>query len=520
MKILLILVALSFLSIQANADCVAQCESILDGTQGTPEDRTNQYLKCTNSCPIESNDSYGEANLSSVPGLSAIGEDSNTGASSSSKKSTPSGSGKTAKDSSTGSTKNSGSSGKKSSGTSKKDSAEKDPKDSNRSEDAPEEVACTENFDAEVAACESATLKAKSSCDENGTLSNSLANLASSTAELASKYSAASIQQSCSSVARYMGSVTAALAAYRQLCGSSISNCVSTCSALIKQKCNSNSANDLAAQAKAALDGNRTTCNSYSSKIAQANSTAQSYSITQSNAQLCALQTSSEGLGAYCQKNPNAEGCKQPDCNSPSMASNKVCICTKNPSDPSCIGTASTSNSNSASFASTDRRVSNSKPQGDFNSGDDHNPQMDSLKPKGSDSTGAAVDGRQGGSAQLTAGEPNPSPQKRLKVKTAVDVPVLEGTYNNAGGGSSQRYAALKVDEKINKQNTTLNQASSKKEGPDLRQFLPGGNGFQRGRGIAGSSEIIGTDGITGPHSNIWQKIRNRYMSVKDSLQP
>lgn len=515
MKILLIFIGLSFLSIQAKADCIAQCESIFDSTQGTPEDRTNQYLKCTNSCPIEAGEDAGDATLTSVPGLSAIDENGSSDAESSTKKSPPSGSSKSAKESSTGSSKSNSSASKKSS-----DSKTKDSKDSSNREENPEEVACTENFDAEVSACESATLKAKSSCDENGTLSNSLANLASSTAELASKYSAASIQQSCSSVARYMGSVTAALAAYRQLCGSSISTCVSTCSALIKQKCKSSSASDLAAQAKAALDGNRTTCNSYSSKIAQANSTAQSYSLTQANAQLCALQTSSEGLGVYCQKNPNAEGCKQPDCNSPSMASNKVCICTKNPSDPSCIGTASTSNSNSASFASTDRRVGNSKPQGDFNTGDESNPRMSPSKPNGSDNTGTAVDGRQGGSAQLTAGEPNPSPQKRLKVKTTVDVPVLEGTYNNAGGGSSQRYAALKVDEKTSTQNTALNQPSSKKEGPDLRQFLPGGNGFQRGRGIAGSSEIIGTDGITGPHSNIWQKIRNRYMSVKDSLVP
>ena len=51
---------------------------------------------------------------------------------------------------------------------------------------------------------------------------------------------------------------------------------------------------------------------------------------------------------------------------------------------------------------------------------------------------------------------------------------------------------------------------------PDLRQFLPGGR-LDPNRGVAGSS---GPDGITGPHSNIWQKVQNRYKVVSPSLIP
>lgn len=50
----------------------------------------------------------------------------------------------------------------------------------------------------------------------------------------------------------------------------------------------------------------------------------------------------------------------------------------------------------------------------------------------------------------------------------------------------------------------------------DLRQFLPGGK-RDPSRGLAG---ISGPDGITGPNSNIWQKINARYYAVSPTLLP
>jgi hypothetical protein len=54
------------------------------------------------------------------------------------------------------------------------------------------------------------------------------------------------------------------------------------------------------------------------------------------------------------------------------------------------------------------------------------------------------------------------------------------------------------------------------KSGLDLKQFLPGGAN-DPARGIAG---ISGPDGITGPNSDIWQKVNTRYFSVSPSLLP
>jgi hypothetical protein len=528
MKVFLSLIVTCLICVQAQADCVSSCESIFDSTQGTPEERTNQYLKCTNSCPIGDEVDGGMA-ISSLPGQTDAPPIEDSG--SASTKSSPKGSGSSTRDSKSGSSsssnssKSKGSSGSKSSSADKKTSEGTETKESSNHDNSTEEIACSENFDAPVSNCESATLKAKSSCDENGSLSDSMANLAASMTQLGSQYSAASIQQSCSNVANYMNSAAVALGAYRQLCGSAIATCVASCSVTIKQKCSNSSSDSLAEQAKSAMNGNKSTCNSYSGKIAQANATIQSYSTTRLNAQSCASLTSSDGLTNYCLKNPTAEGCKQPDCNSPSMASNKVCIYTKNPADPACAGTASTQSSNSASFASTENRLkknSNAADTGDLPTSGNSDRLSSGTSQSSSNSSASAIDGRQGGSASLTPGELNPSPQKRLKVKASLDVPVLAGTYGGGGSSGSSRYAALKVEDNPDSRSARGNTQSQspKKESPDLRQFLPGMGGLQRGRGIAGSSEVVGADGITGPHSDIWQKVRNRYTSLRETLQP
>jgi hypothetical protein len=54
---------------------------------------------------------------------------------------------------------------------------------------------------------------------------------------------------------------------------------------------------------------------------------------------------------------------------------------------------------------------------------------------------------------------------------------------------------------------------------PDLRQFLPGGYADPRAHvGVTGLQ--VGIDGITGPHTDIWKKIQNRYQVLQGTLQP
>ena len=76
------------------------------------------------------------------------------------------------------------------------------------------------------------------------------------------------------------------------------------------------------------------------------------------------------------------------------------------------------------------------------------------------------------------------------------------------GGGSGERNAAGMAG---------AAGAAKGKGGPDLSKFLPGGQYDPKLRGLAGSG---GPDGITGPHSNIWQKIQNRYRVMSPTLLP
>ncbi len=61
--------------------------------------------------------------------------------------------------------------------------------------------------------------------------------------------------------------------------------------------------------------------------------------------------------------------------------------------------------------------------------------------------------------------------------------------------------------------------AQAQNKMPDLRQFMPGGaHDPNRHRGIAG--QFIGKDGMSGPHSNIWKMINNRYQYKRATLLP
>jgi hypothetical protein len=75
--------------------------------------------------------------------------------------------------------------------------------------------------------------------------------------------------------------------------------------------------------------------------------------------------------------------------------------------------------------------------------------------------------------------------------------------------GRAESGAGVGADKKENDKNGS----------PDLRQFLPGGFNDPRAyRGMTGFQS--GIDGITGPHTDIWKKIQNRYQVLQGTLQP
>ncbi|MFV3407890.1 hypothetical protein ACNH6C_04745 [Bdellovibrio bacteriovorus] len=86
------------------------------------------------------------------------------------------------------------------------------------------EQPCRENYDAEVGACEQATLKAASACDENGSGLSAAMNAITEVSVMAGQKSAAGIQESCSKMGRVAQAANVAVMGYRQLCGTSVTS--------------------------------------------------------------------------------------------------------------------------------------------------------------------------------------------------------------------------------------------------------------------------------------------------------
>ncbi|MFM6930314.1 MAG: hypothetical protein ACKOX6_17745 [Bdellovibrio sp.] len=377
--------------------------------------------------------------------------------------------------------------------------------------------------------CANQYTSTSSSCDANKDSGMNKVSSAASQLSLAfGQQSAASIQAACSGVGQVSTAANAALAGFRLNCSNSIRKCSSSCAAVVdylkaNPMCDPQGAESGAAQAEVAK------CSQFDAKIGEANQAIMNIGQTLNNASQCASLTSAGDVPAICKTNPNLPGCKPAalmDCSNPSMASNKVCICTKNPSDPSCSTNIQGASASSSSFSSSDpsARLAN-KTTSDAGSSDI--PGLDPIaqgKAGSTDYSSGAVSGKQGGGAGISGGSGSSGGAgSRSGGYAAGDADkghsVNAGFYGGSGGGSgfsgsgSGGYGGGRGYAGSGGLGSTTGQPGA----PNLRQFLPGGQNDPRFRGVAGSS---GPDGITGPHSNIWQKVNNRYRTMVPTLLP
>lgn len=382
---------------------------------------------------------------------------------------------------------------------------------------------CSE-YQSLVQACTNQYTSTNSTCDAS---KDSGMNKVSSTASQLSlafgQQSASSVQAACSGVGQVSTAANAALAGFRLMCSNAIKKCGDSCSEVVSYlkanpSCDPNGTELSAAEAEV------TKCSQFDAKINEANQAMMNVAQTLNNASQCAALTASGETPAICKTNPNLPGCTSSgimDCTNPAMASNKVCICTKNPSDPSCVGVQSVSGSGT-SFSSSDpsARLANKN----ATAGEEDIPGLDTIaqgKAGSTDYSSGAVSGKQGGGASLGGGSGGSSSGGGSRGGFAADGDagraVNAGFYGGGGGGSGFSgsggggYGGGRVYA------GSGSSASGQNGTPNLRQFLPGGQNDPRFRGLAGSS---GPDGITGPHSNIWQKVNNRYRTMVPTLLP
>ncbi|WP_413576897.1 hypothetical protein ACLVWU_02230 [Bdellovibrio sp. HCB290] len=390
---------------------------------------------------------------------------------------------------------------------------------------------CSVQFQKLMTQCQSQISSTDSNCEEKN--NQGMSDVTSMAGQIALAYgaqSAASIQASCSSAAALTAAANGALAAYRLTCSSAIKDCVSTCDSAISYlqttpSCQTDQASFSSMMGQARSTRNQ--CNNYTAKVNEAQSAMNNIAQTAANATQCASLTSADGSTPsieICKANPTMPGCANVlmDCSNPSMASNKVCICSKNSSDPACLGTASISGGDSPGLVGTDPtgRLSNTAGGDEFGGDLFGTPEIQQAElPSGGGEQG--LDGKQGGGVAFGgssgggagsgagggsgdgAAEPNGSA-------------VNAGYYGSGGGGGFGGGGSGGDGRGGGLLNSAAN-ALAAKGGPDLRQFLPGGKLGPQARGLAGAT---GPDGITGPNSDIWKKIQNRYQVMQPSLLP
>jgi hypothetical protein len=384
---------------------------------------------------------------------------------------------------------------------------------------------CMAEFQELLNKCETGKSEATNSCDS--TKDQGMSGVSSTASQIAlvlGQATSASTHLACSKMAALSQAANAAVLAFQGTCQSSIGSCVSACSEAqnyIKQNqaaCFAGmSAAGIEEQMKSYMAQTNTPislCKGLDAKVQQAQMAMNNIQQTAAASTACAQETAA--IPDLCISNPNLAGCKNSivDCSSPSMANDKVCICTKNPSDPACV-TAKGSNSpygGSQDFSS--RLNSNSTSI----SGDDI-PGLDPIA-QGSKSGGGGrgVDGKVGGGAGIAGGEGGGGsmgggsgggggPDDPTAVTSGfygAGGGMGGGVGGGVGGAAGGRYGVQ----------AGANRAAG---GPDLRAFLPGGKYDPRQRGLAGAT---GVDGITGPHTNIWKKIQNRYQATSPTLLP
>lgn len=311
------------------------------------------------------------------------------------------------------------------------------------------------------------------------------------------------IAGACGGLAAAIAGANAAVIYFSQNCSSKRTACMTSC----------DQADTMAGPYNTTMAGSAyKTCKKYDTQINQANQAVHNMVNTAQNAARCSEETDTAMLD-FCKSNPKAIGCESAatDCSNPQIAaSNPICICKNNPSSESCTGAlAKAGDFSGGSYDASSNTTTTMAKSGGLDTdgmiggvGFEGN----GMKPDGgrAEDVGGAKGGRPlmdggggsgfgGGGGQGGGGSAS---------STAVNAGFRGGGGGGgwgSGGGSGG-----------GRGNYAENADRAAKAGPNLRDFLPSGKMDPKlgNRGLAG---VSGPDGITGPHSDIWKKIQNRY---------
>lgn len=374
-----------------------------------------------------------------------------------------------------------------------------------------------------VKKCQIAQLEAVDRCDEtkDGGVQSAQTTLSNFAVGMGSQMG---IQGACSGLGTVLTGANAAVATFSAMCTFSRKKCLSSCEearAALK-------ASVMESVYGGQIDQNLISCDGLSASVDRAAQAMQNVKNTISGAESCAKQAGIE-LYDFCKTNPTAPGCATAatDCSNPDIAkANPICICKNNPNSETCTGASLKANSGfspggydpgsiAALNSGTQSGTTNLDSDGFMGDvGFTGNPNLKS-DPTRAEDVGGSKGGRPLGEGGGGGGG-GPGDGGGSGGASSLNVAVNAGFRGGGGGGggawSSGGSGAGSGTGGV------PSSAQVRGANPDLRQFLPGGKfDPKQRRGLAGLS---GPDGITGPHSDIWKKIQNRYQIEQIKLMP
>jgi hypothetical protein len=334
--------------------------------------------------------------------------------------------------------------------------------------------------------CASALKDATDSCDSEKS-TNSWAGQVSMVTQTLGPTAMQLNQNACGGIAATQTAAQASLATFAEMCSSATQACMTAC------------ASDTSSLAQCKTQGEKP--NQAQAKMAQAMLTMQRSVAACQNA----FGSTSVQAQAYCAKNPSDPTCN-PNLGTTLQTANFPTDQTGGavPASGSSGGSSGGSKSN-ADLSGLNLDSINPTAPGASNN------QAAATQDPGGAKGGAPID--MGGNGTQAAG-----PNGRGGGKKGEDNKFnpLAGFFGGGGGGSFgnaiRSLFGIKSDGYSGGKQVKAN-------GPDLNKFLPGGMyDPTKNRGIAG--QFVGLDGMTGPYSDIWKNINNRYQYKRASLLP
>lgn len=382
--------------------------------------------------------------------------------------------------------------------------------------------------------CFKSVQDAKQNCDLNSNkdmrMAMAMANVFKNQMDM---QASSNLQAACSGMGDVSKTVNLALGSYKAYCTSGYGECSQACSEDLEKVTVAYQSTDPLVEGATSSDvvavrRLKDQCESLTENINGAAENMMKYMAVDQQMSQCGLLTAAnKTLAQKCQENPNDPMCKigsGVDCANPQQAAtNLVCKCQANPRLPECLGGngsggVGTNQASRTDVAGADGAGNNGNFGGLGGGFGSFAPGPDAGAGKENGAGGSLNRGGGGRASVSESGGTGSAPSRgggggggsNLNAKVI-------GSYGfgGASAGSGSGYSGGGSQGGSYGYGGGGN-AGNGNQKVDLRQFLPGGQ-MDPKRGLAG---ISGPDGITGPNSDIWLKVKTRYFAETPSLLP